>query len=212
MRKFAPLAVALFAVSFGIVGTAESAHAEPQTNKENHSKVYKVKSGDTLSKIAKKHDTNYVRLFNANKSIKDPDVIDVDQKVRIPSKDEKLAKRTLPKAPVATKQPVVTQQPVASSAPAQPAVKQQPVAATPVASGSVWDRLAQCESGGNWSINTGNGFSGGLQFTPSTWAGYGGTGAPESASRAQQIAVAERVQASQGWGAWPACAAKLGLN
>jgi nucleoid-associated protein YgaU len=85
-------------------------------------------------------------------------------------------------------------------------------AAVPTASGSTWDALAQCESGGNWAINTGNGFSGGLQFTPQTWAGFGGTGAPENASRAQQIAVAEKVQATQGWGAWPACAAKLGLS
>ena len=80
------------------------------------------------------------------------------------------------------------------------------------ASGSTWDALAQCESGGNWAINTGNGFSGGLQFTPSTWAAYGGTGAPENASREQQIAVAEKVQAGQGWGAWPSCAAQLGLS
>ncbi|GAB2754277.1 transglycosylase family protein [Sinomonas soli] len=80
------------------------------------------------------------------------------------------------------------------------------------ADGSTWDALAQCESGGNWSINTGNGFSGGLQFTPSTWAAYGGTGSPTTASRSQQIAVAERVLAGQGWGAWPACSAKLGLS
>lgn len=77
---------------------------------------------------------------------------------------------------------------------------------------STWDALAQCESGGNWAINTGNGFSGGLQFTQSTWAANGGTGSAANASREQQIAVAERVQASQGWGAWPACAAKLGLS
>lgn len=80
------------------------------------------------------------------------------------------------------------------------------------ADGSTWDALAQCESGGNWSINTGNGFSGGLQFTPSTWAAYGGTGSPTTANRSQQIAVAERVLAGQGWGAWPACSAKLGLS
>lgn len=80
------------------------------------------------------------------------------------------------------------------------------------ADGGTWDALAQCESGGNWAINTGNGFSGGLQFTPSTWAAFGGTGSPESASREQQIAVAERVQAGQGWGAWPSCAAQLGLS
>lgn len=88
-------------------------------------------------------------------------------------------------------------------------------AAPAVADGSVWDSIAQCESTGNWSINTGNGFSGGLQFTPSTWAGFGGTAyAPEAwqATREQQIAVAEKVQAAQGWGAWPACTSKLGLR
>jgi resuscitation-promoting factor RpfA len=77
---------------------------------------------------------------------------------------------------------------------------------------STWDSLAQCESSGNGGINTGNGYAGGLQFSPSTWAAHGGTGSAASASREQQIAVAERVQASQGWGAWPACAAKLGLT
>ena len=86
-------------------------------------------------------------------------------------------------------------------------------AATPTATTtSTWDALAQCESGGNWSINTGNGYSGGLQFSQSTWAANGGTGSAASATREQQIAVAQNVQASQGWGAWPACAAKLGLS
>jgi len=85
-------------------------------------------------------------------------------------------------------------------------------AANATTSASTWDALAQCESGGNWAINTGNGFSGGLQFTPSTWAAYGGTGSASEASREQQIAVAEQVQAAQGWGAWPSCAAQLGLS
>ena len=79
-------------------------------------------------------------------------------------------------------------------------------------SDSVWDRLAECESGGNWSINTGNGFYGGLQFTLSTWRAYGGTGMPHEASREEQIAVAERVQDAQGWGAWPGCTSKLGIS
>jgi uncharacterized protein YabE (DUF348 family) len=79
-------------------------------------------------------------------------------------------------------------------------------------SGSVWDKLAQCESGGNWSINTGNGFYGGLQFSLSTWRAYGGTGMPNKASREQQIAIAKKIQAKQGWGAWPACSTKLGLR
>lgn len=81
--------------------------------------------------------------------------------------------------------------------------------------GSVWDRLAQCESGGNWSINTSNAYSGGLQFHPQTWNAHGGGQyAPYAyqASREQQIAIAEKVLASQGWGAWPACSRKLGLR
>ncbi|PNI07745.1 transglycosylase [Arthrobacter sp. AFG7.2] len=77
---------------------------------------------------------------------------------------------------------------------------------------STWDALAQCESGGNWAINTGNGYAGGLQFSPTTWAAFGGTGSAADASREQQIAVAQNVQAAQGWGAWPACSAKLGLS
>lgn len=70
-----------------------------------------------------------------------------------------------------------------------------------------WDAIAACESGGNWATNTGNGFSGGLQFTPSTWRANGGTGSPQNASREAQIAVANRVLATQGIGAWPVCGA-----
>ncbi|KXI18396.1 Transglycosylase-like domain protein [Corynebacterium sp. CMW7794] len=91
----------------------------------------------------------------------------------------------------------------------------EPSAAPAVADGSVWDTLAQCESTGNWSINTGNGFSGGLQFTDSTWQAFGGgeyASQAWQASREQQIAVAQKVQAAQGWGAWPACTAKLGIG
>jgi resuscitation-promoting factor RpfE len=68
-----------------------------------------------------------------------------------------------------------------------------------------WDSIAQCESGGNWGISTGNGFSGGLQFTPSTWRANGGSGSPSGASREEQIRVAENVLHSQGIGAWPVC-------
>jgi len=78
--------------------------------------------------------------------------------------------------------------------------------------GTVWDRLAQCESGGNWAINTGNGYSGGLQFLHSSWRAYGGSGQAWQHSRAEQIAVAERILADVGWGAWPACSRKLGLR
>lgn len=77
---------------------------------------------------------------------------------------------------------------------------------------TVWDQLAQCESGGNWAINTGNGYYGGLQFSLSTWQAYGGPGYPHTASRETQIAIATKVRdASGGYGAWPGCAAALGL-
>jgi hypothetical protein len=95
------------------------------------------------------------------------------------------------------------------------AVAGAPLLAAPVANAapdSVWDQVAQCESGGNWSINTGNGYSGGLQFSPSTWRAYGGSGSASGASREEQIAVAERVLAAQGWGAWPVCSRKAGAT
>jgi hypothetical protein len=95
--------------------------------------------------------------------------------------------------------------PVAMAGPAQ------------AASDSTWDRLAQCEASGNWAINTGNGYSGGLQFHPRTWDAFRGKAgvnveSAHNASRAQQIAVAEHVLAAQGWGAWPACSRKLGIR
>ncbi|MDT0397789.1 MULTISPECIES: transglycosylase family protein [Streptomyces] len=80
------------------------------------------------------------------------------------------------------------------------------------ATAAEWDTVAQCESGGNWSINTGNGYYGGLQFSASTWAAYGGTqyaSTANQASKAQQIQIAEKVLAGQGKGAWPVCGVGL---
>lgn len=68
-----------------------------------------------------------------------------------------------------------------------------------------WDAIARCESGGNWAINTGNGYYGGLQFNMGTWHANGGSGSPHTASREEQIRVAENVLAHQGIGAWPVC-------
>jgi hypothetical protein len=73
-----------------------------------------------------------------------------------------------------------------------------------------WDAIAQCESGGNWSTNTGNGMYGGLQFKPATWAANGGVGSPAAAPREEQIRVAENVLQSQGLGAWPKCGSNAG--
>ena len=93
-----------------------------------------------------------------------------------------------------------------------------PPRATPTAgiagSGSVWDDLARCESGGNWAINSGNGYYGGLQFSHGTWHNYGGgefADYPHEATREEQIIVAERLRAARGYAPWPACRAKLGL-
>jgi uncharacterized protein YabE (DUF348 family) len=93
------------------------------------------------------------------------------------------------------------------------AVGTREVATTNFAGGNtVWDALAQCESGGNWATNTGNGYYGGLQFSLGTWQAYGGNGLPSNASRETQIAIATKLRdASGGYGAWPACAASLGL-
>lgn len=172
-------------------------------------KMVEVKPGDYLAKIADENQTTYPRLYSANTEIQDPNLIYPGQKLRIPSADEQLTDRT---APVAEPAPTASTKTVApqASAPKRPAPTQ--VAPVEVGDGSVWDRLAQCESGGNWHINTGNGYYGGLQFTIGSWRGVGGSGLPSDASREEQIARAQALQARQGWGAWPACTAKLGIR
>ncbi|GAB7005045.1 hypothetical protein JCM18899A_25180 [Nocardioides sp. AN3] len=83
------------------------------------------------------------------------------------------------------------------------------------ASTRTWQRLAMCESGGRWHINTGNGYYGGLQISRSTWRGYGGgrfARLPSRATKAQQIKIAERIKRGQGWGAWPSCSARIGVR
>ncbi|MPZ63390.1 MAG: DUF348 domain-containing protein [Propionibacteriales bacterium] len=90
--------------------------------------------------------------------------------------------------------------------------KERPEPEAPTGDTSVWYQLAECESGGDWSINTGNGYYGGLQFNLSTWQAYGGTGYPHEHPASVQIAIAEKLRdANGGYGAWPACAAELGL-
>jgi nucleoid-associated protein YgaU len=84
------------------------------------------------------------------------------------------------------------------------------IAAAPAQASPDWDAIAKCESGGNWGISTGNGYYGGLQFTPGTWRANGGSGSPASASREEQIRVAENVLKTQGIGAWPVCGKRAG--
>lgn len=104
-----------------------------------------------------------------------------------------------------------------TTSPRSAAAPQADPAAPATPSGDRWDQLAQCETGGNWATNTGNGFGGGLQFmhqrSYSTWLSFGGAEFaphPWEASREQQIDIAERVLASSGWGAWPGCSRKFG--
>lgn len=211
MRKTALFAAVLvatltFVVSSKQVSAAKERPAENDTKKS--SKVITVQAGDTLSKIAKKNGTTYKRLFFANKKIQNPDLIYPGQKLRIPKKNEKLKSRPLgyvASAPIAYQPVDQTNYTVPASQPVQQT-------ASSSASGDVWDQLAACESGGNWQINTGNGYYGGLQFTASSWAAVGGQGLPHQASKSEQIKRAQMLQASQGWGAWPACSAQAGLR
>jgi LysM repeat protein len=179
--------------------------AEPIEQPET---IVQVATGDTLIKIANRHQTTYTRIFNASPNIKHPDLIHPGDQVRIPKPDEQLAERHLP----STVPPPSTAPPSSNTAEPQSISPPKPKPVyTAVSSGSVWDRMAQCESGGNWSISTGNGYYGGLQFTLSTWRSVGGSGYPHQASPEEQIARASILQARSGWGQWPACAARLGL-
>lgn len=199
-----------------ITAVSSAGHANALSQITSTNNTVTVAPGDTLSAIAGRNGTTYVRLFDANPQIQDPNVIYAGQTVRIPAADEQLPDRlaqissdegTPPAAPEAVQAP--SPAPPVQSRPSVPA---QTVAAPTAAPASgVWYEIAQCESGGNWAANTGNGFYGGLQFTLSSWQAVGGTGYPNQASASEQIARAQMLQARQGWGAWPVCAAKIGL-
>ena len=180
------LSAAVFASAFALPAMAES--------------VYTVKRGDTLSEVARKLGLpSWRSLYTANSdSISNPNLIFPGQRLVVPDGSSSAAERTTVKR--------------TRKATSLRASRTARSSSSPAAGNSVWDRLAQCESGGNWSINTGNGYYGGLQFLPSTWRAHGGTGMPHQASREEQIRVAKRVLQTQGWSAWPVCSRKLGLR
>lgn len=222
MRLIAPAAV-LVGTALTAAVQSPAAHAQTaniQNSAPPAAKVVTVEPGQTLSGIAAANGTTYVRLFDANSIINDPDLIYPKEQIRVPNAGEQLPDRPLPaEAPAAEAAPAEpaspAPSPTAAAASTPPAATSQPQnVSTPVATAQnagVWDRLAACESSGNWAADTGNGFYGGLQFTPSSWHAVGGEGYPNQASKAEQIARAEQLQAIQGWGAWPACSAKIGL-
>jgi LysM repeat protein len=207
MRK-KTLVAAFAAVSIFVVSGNGTINAQTPSESDKEPVIVAVQPGDNLSKIATAHQTTYVRLYDANIQIEHPDKIHPGQNVRVPAADEQLAARPIPGETQVSTTPTTK-----SKAQKKPrkTVRSAPAPQTAV-SGGVWDRLAQCESGGNWSINTGNGYSGGLQFSQSSWRAVGGSGSAHQASKSEQIARAEMLKARQGWGAWPACSAKLGLR
>ena len=184
------------------VATASPEPAPAPTPTPAQPKIVAVQPGDYLEKLATDNGTTSLRLFYANTDIVNPDLIFPGQQLRVPTAEEARTPRDVP-----VNQQVTTPTAVESSRVAAPAVSNYAPS-----DGSVWDRLAACEAGGNWDINTGNGFYGGLQFTLSSWQSSGGSGYPNEASREEQIARGQVLQSRQGWGAWPACSAKLGLS
>lgn len=211
MRLSAIIAGIAGIASIAIIASPNSVHAEEvKTNTDtNQPKIVEVQPGDYLSKIASENETTYIRIFNANEEVKDPDIIYPGQKLKIPKADEQLAERT---APVAVAAPAPKRTVAATTAKPGAAIATSPAPAAQ--NGSVWDRLAACESGGRWNINTGNGFYGGVQFDYGTWLSNGGgayAARADLATREQQIDIASRLQSRRGWSPWPACARKLGL-
>ena len=175
---------------------------------------YTIRPGDTLSQIAARtygSAADWPALWWANRrQVPDPDLITAGQRLALPSSHPVppwLARAAL--AATAAARPVASPRAAATAAPAAPAPASSPASASP--GGVNWSAIAACESGGNWAINTGNGFYGGLQFTEQTWLANGGgryASSANLATPAQQIAVAQNVLASQGIGAWPVCGAR----
>ena len=174
---------------------------------------YTVQQGDSLSAIAahtygKAADWPAVWWVNRHQ-VANQNLIAAGQRLRLPASGQvpewmaRAAQAAIPTPPPAPAAVSVTQASPPAAAPVS-------TAAPASSSGANWSAIAACESGGNWSASTGNGFYGGLQFTEQTWLGYGGgqyASSANQATKAQQIAVAERVLAGQGIGAWPTCGA-----
>lgn len=162
--------------------------------------AHEVESGETLAEIAGAYDhvASWRALADANADvITDPDILLPGQVLSLAGAE------SAPAAPAPEAEPQPETHAHSESEPA-------PEESTPTA--GVWDQLAECESNGDWSADTGNSFYGGLQFTLESWESVGGSGYPHDASREEQIQRAEQLQASQGWDAWPACADQLGLR
>ncbi len=199
--KRATVATAVATVGLVGFGSAAGAHSPNE---------HVVQPGETLSILAP---TNWAEVAAGN-GIADPDLIFVGQVIDLNST-----------APAPAPEPRRSQSSQSSSSGEgsgsdsgsgeSSGASSSQAAAAPSSSGGgsgVWDQLAECESGGNWGISTGNGYHGGLQFSQESWNAAGGSGNPANASREEQIRVAQNLQSMQGWGAWPSCSSQLGLR
>jgi LysM repeat protein len=191
-----------------LLGVTVSLHAAPAHHVPGH---YTVRPGDTLSDIARQEygsRADWPALWWTNRhQIPNPDTIAAGQKLRLSLWHPH--KAWVRRAAMAAAGPAAVA--AAQSPSSLPVTSSYPAASYPASSGGVnWSAIAACESGGNWGTNTGNGFYGGLQFSQGTWDAYGGgqySSTAAGASESQQIAVAQRVLAGQGIGAWPVCGA-----
>ena len=183
---------------------------------------YTVRPGDTLSAIAAHaygRGADWPAVWWVNRHhVANPNMITAGQRLRLPASGHvsaRMAHAALAAIPAA--RPAPASAPAPAQAQAGSASQADPPPVAPVStgvpassSGVNWSAIAACESGGNWSADTGNGFYGGLQFTEQTWLAYGGgqyASSANLASESEQIAVADRVLAGQGIGAWPVCGA-----
>ena len=204
--------------SMAVAGLAKSLIAvtitlNPAAARHGHDS-YTIRPGDTLSRIAAHaygSGADWPAIWWANRrQVPDPDLITAGQRLALPSSPRVppwLARAAVAAAAAARPAPAAP-----ADAAAAPAPSAQASGPAPASSGGTnWSAIAACESGGNWAASTGNGFYGGLQFTEQTWLGYGGgryASSANLATPAQQIAVAQRVLAGQGIGAWPVCGAR----
>ena len=196
-------------VAKALMGVTISLHAAPAAH--HVPGYYTVKPGDTLSEIA--HDVygsraDWPALWWTNRhKVANPDAIVVGQRLRLSTWHPR--KAWLERAAMAASGPVASAS--AQTPSSLPVATSYPSYYGSYSGGGVnWNAIAACESGGNWGTSTGNGYYGGLQFSEGTWLANGGgqyASTAAGASRSQQIAVAQRVLASQGIGAWPVCGA-----
>jgi LysM repeat protein len=192
-------AAATAVASIGIVGfgTAAGAHS-PNT--------HVVQPGDTLSLLAPEN----WREVAAGNGISNPNMIYVGQVIDLNATAAAPAPESQSSSTSGGSESEESYSDDSDSGSGEEAAASAP--ASTGGGGTVWDQLAECESGGNWGTSTGNGYYGGLQFSQGSWNAAGGSGNPANASREEQIRVAENLQAQQGWGAWPACSSELGLR